>query len=295
MAFLGPAEEAPVTPRPRKRTWRQRLVVLGVLALAVLLLLRVVGDVNWNAVGAALSHLSWWHPLPLLGVLLVRVVCSALSLKFYVPGITVWRASISDLGGTAVATVVPPPSDLALRVAMFHSWGVSVSKGAAGAVMKALTFYIVRFATPAGGIALLLLIGEPPGLRWVEVLSILISATIFVLLVLVLRSEGLARSVGAGGARLVGRVRGDPDPGAWAERCATFRSDVAERFRRGFPRSVLGLLGMLAADLTLLTLCIRFVGVSPTTSECSRSPLPTCAPSPSRRSSSPGSGWSTHW
>ena len=44
--------------------------------------------------------------------------------------------------------------------------------------------------------------------------------------------------------------------------CVDFRDQIAGRFRYGFVRSLLGLFGMLAADLAVLTLCLRFVGVS---------------------------------
>jgi uncharacterized membrane protein YbhN (UPF0104 family) len=57
-------------------------------------------------------------------------------------------------------------------------------------------------------------------------------------------------------------VRKQVDPEAWRRSCVDFRDQIASRFRHGFPRSLLGLLGMLAADLAVLVLCLRFVGVS---------------------------------
>ena len=53
------------------------------------------------------------------------------------------------------------------------------------------------------------------------------------------------------------------DPDAWAEACLTFRSDISATFQRGFPRSLLALAGMLATDVLVLLLCLRFVGVYP--------------------------------
>jgi uncharacterized membrane protein YbhN (UPF0104 family) len=79
----------------------------------------------------------------------------------------------------------------------------------------------------------------------------------------VLRSEALARAVGTRTGRLVRLVRRQVDPERWAEACLTFRADISETFRRGFPRSVLAYYGMLAADLLELLLCLRFVGVGP--------------------------------
>ena len=47
------------------------------------------------------------------------------------------------------------------------------------------------------------------------------------------------------------------------EACLTFRSDISSTFHRGFPRSLLALTGMLATDVLVLLLCLRFVGVYP--------------------------------
>ena len=53
-------------------------------------------------------------------------------------------------------------------------------------------------------------------------------------------------------------------PEAWAQACLGFRRDISARFRHGFPRSLVALVGMLVADLAILTLCLRFVGVDHT-------------------------------
>jgi uncharacterized membrane protein YbhN (UPF0104 family) len=80
---------------------------------------------------------------------------------------------------------------------------------------------------------------------------------------LVLRSEGLARTIGTNAGRLVRRVRRAVDPEAWAQACLTFRSDISATFHRGFPRSMLALTGMVVTDVLVLLLCLRFVGVYP--------------------------------
>ena len=69
---------------------------------------------------------------------------------------------------------------------------------------------------------------------------------------LVVRSEALARKVGTTAGRVARRVRKSVDPEAWAAACVQFRIDVAARFRRGFPRSLLALSAMLVVDLTML-------------------------------------------
>ncbi len=220
-----------------------------------------MGRVDWGEVRSALTHLDWWQAPVLVVLLLVRQVLNALPLSFYIPGVSAYRATQNDQVAILMSTVAPPPSDIALRMAMFSSWGVPVPKGMAGTVMNTLTFYIVRFGAPAAGFVLLAVTGGEVGYRWADLVSLAISAAILVGLLLVVRSDALARSVGVVAGRAARRVRRTVDPGAWAEACVGFRGDVAARFRYGFPRSLLALVAMLVVDLTMLVLCLRFVGV----------------------------------
>jgi putative heme transporter len=236
-------------------------VLLAVAAVATVVIVRLVGAVDWAEVWDALTHLSWWQPIVLLVVLVVRQVLNALPLALYIPGVSAYRATVNDLGSILMSTVAPPPSDLALRMAMFSSWGVPTAKGLAGTVMNTLTFYIVRFSAPAVGFLLLAVTGRRPGPRWFELLSIAVSVAILVGVLFIVRSDRLARQVGATAARLARRVRKGIDPEAWVRACLGFRRDIAARFRRGFPRSLVALAGMLVADLAVLALCLRFVGV----------------------------------
>ena len=92
----------------------------------------------------------------LVAVVIVRQVLNALPLAFYIRGVSAYKATLNDLGAILMSVVAPPPSDLALRVAMFTSWGVAAAKGLAGTLMNTLTFYVVRFSAPAVGFVLLL-------------------------------------------------------------------------------------------------------------------------------------------
>lgn len=246
----------------RRRAWLVRLGLVAAAAVVTVVIVRLVGRIDWGAVGAALGHLAWWHPLVLVAVLVVRQVFNALPLALYIPGVSVVRATLNDQGAALTAVVAPPPGDLALRVAMFTSWGVPPAKAIAGTVMNTLTFYIVRFSAPVLGFVLLAVSGRSVGLRWLDLLSIACGAATFVGVLAVLRSDSLARKVGRSGASAMRRLGRPVDPDDWAAACSDFRRDIAERFNRGFPRSVAGLLAMLVVDIALLTLCLRFVGVS---------------------------------
>jgi uncharacterized membrane protein YbhN (UPF0104 family) len=247
--------------RPGRRAWATRLLLLALALVVTVLVVRVIGKVDWTAVWDALTHLTWWQPLVLVAVVVVRQVMSALPLSFYIRGVSVYRATVNDLGAILMSMIAPPPSDLALRVAMFNSWGVSAAKGLAGTLMNTLTFYIVRFAAPALGVLLALALSRQLELRWLELVSILVSLAILVGVLLVLRTETLARTIGTGAGRLASKVRKSVDPKAWAQTCLTFRADISATFQRGFPRSLLAVSGLLAADWLVLLLSLRFVGL----------------------------------
>jgi len=128
--------------------------------------------------------------------------------------------------------------------------------------MNTLTFYIVRFAAPLLGFVLLLAVDEPAGLRWLDLAFIAIAVASLVAVLLVVRSDQLAVRVGSFSGRMARKVRRSVDPDAWVRACVDFRVQISARFRYGFVRSLLALCGMLAADLTVLVLSLRFVGVS---------------------------------
>lgn len=246
---------------PRRR-WLRRLVLLAVAVAIAVLVIDRVGRIDWSAVGGALGRLSWWQPLVLLVVVAVRQILNASPLHFYIEGVSIGRATQNDLGAILMSTVAPAPANYALRLAMFSSWGVSAARGAAGSLMNTLTFWIARFSVPLAGFVILILVGGDISYRWTDLSSLLIAAAIVVGVLLVLRSDGLARSVGTRAGLVAHKFRRTVDPERWAQGCIDFRGHVSTRFHYGFPRSLAGMAGMLADDLVLLVLCLRFVGVS---------------------------------
>lgn len=87
------------------------------------------------------------------------------------------------------------------------------------------------------------------------------AAAIVVGVLLVVRGERQAARIGHRAGAVVRRVRKDTDPGVWARNFTTFQQNIAEGFPRRFPRALLATLAMITADLLLLTLALRFVGV----------------------------------
>jgi putative heme transporter len=257
------ADRGPGTPKPRSRRkiWVIRIALAILLPIAGFYLIQLVGKVDWDNVGSALGDLAWWQPVVLVALLLVRQLLGAMPLSLYVPGVTPFRAVLNDQVGILLSSFAPPPSDLAARTAMFSSWGVPIPVGVAGVMLNTLTLFIVRFGAPAGAIVLSVATGAEIGAGWIDLLCIAGSVAILIAVLLIVRSDHLARTIGLTGGRLVHRVRHSVDPEAWATSCLRFRHDVAGTFQRGFLRATLATVGMLVTDCAMLVMSLRFVGL----------------------------------
>jgi uncharacterized membrane protein YbhN (UPF0104 family) len=266
MARPDPLEEIGTAVRARARpgrpAWVTRVVILLAMVGVTYLVLQLVGRIDWTAVGDGLEEMTWWQLFLLLVLLLVRQALNSVPLALYTPRIGIGKAMMNDMGAMVMACVAPPPSDFALRIAMFSSWGVPTAIGLTGTVMNMVTFYIVRFATPLAGFAALAFVDRSPGIRLLDLVWVAASALLLVGVLLVVRSDGLARRVGSTLGGLVRRVRRHVDPQRWAESCAAFRGDIADRFYRAFPGSLLSQAAMILVDLAMVVLCLRFVGIS---------------------------------
>ena len=255
------AAEATITT-DRRSGWLRRVILLALAVLVTIAIARLLGAIDWVSVGRAFAQLAWWQPIVLFVVLLARQTLNASPLHFYIPGVSLFRATVNDLGASTMAVVAPPPSDMALRVAMFTSWGIKASPALAGTVMNTVTFFIIRFSAPLVGFVVVIIGGRSVGIRWLDLISLLIAAAILTAVLLVVRTDQWARLIGLWTARLVRKLRRTVDPEVWADACSQFRDDIASRFRYAFPRSVVTSLLMLACDITILLLALRFVGVS---------------------------------
>lgn len=262
-----------------KAAWAGRLAMLALGVLLIVVIARFVRRVDWALVWSALSQLTWWQPLLLFGLVLVRQVANGAPLMFNIPGTSLKQATVCDMAAATMGVIAPPPAESAIRIAMFRSWGTTMPLAVAGAVLNSFSFFLIRFTAPLLGFIVVLITGRALQVRWLDVISLLIATVLLAGLLLVVRSTGLARWVGHTGGRLVRRFRPTVDPEAWAEACGNFREGVAGRFGYGFPRSLLANLVMLILDV-LICSCPCDSSDSPP----SGSPAPTSSPRTCSRS-----------
>ncbi len=223
---------------------------------------RVVRRIDWSQVGAALLALTAAEVLLLLAVVAARQVLNAAPLALFVPGLGLRRAMANDMSANLVATVAPPPADLALRISMFRSWDVEVTAGMGGLTLNTLTFYVARFGAPLLGLAVALATGlSEPAFVATALLSGAVSLVVVAALVLATRGEERAARVVRGVAGQVSRVRARVDPEAWALRARHFVATLAERIRSRGLTALACQVGLVLSEALLLLVSLRVAGV----------------------------------
>jgi putative heme transporter len=252
-----------VDERPRP-TLLRRAVPLVVIAVIIIAIVQLAGELDWNEITAAVGLLQGWQLAVLLVCVGVRQFLNALPLTIYIDGIGPLRAMQNQQAAVLFTTVAPPPSDLVLRLRMFRSWGISSTEGLAGTILNTLAFYIACFGAPLIGAALFAVtpLVHPAG-SLPAVLCGALSVVLLVLLRLSLRGEAQAASVGYRAGQLVHRVRRSVDPARWRDSVVDFRRTVSARAWTRFPRALAALAAMIGVEAGLLVLCVRFVGVTP--------------------------------
>ena len=235
----------------------------ALLLAALVVLWLIFSAVDWSAVASALANLTWTAVAILVCLTAIRQFLTAAPLAVFIPGLGYWRALRNDTTAALVATVAPPPSDIAIRLAMFRSWRIDLVQATSGVSITTLLFYVVRLAAP--GIGLLLLftsIRLDLSTAAMAAVSVLAGLLLIGAMAVVGRSEGGARWIGRGAGRLAARVRpGRVEPDSWESAAQRFRLELRRQLASGWLPATAFLLGMLATEAALLAAAVRFAGV----------------------------------
>lgn len=251
-------------------TMRDVLIrILGLAVVAVVLWLLFTRLVSWSDVVDAMSGLdaSEWGLLVLVAA--VRIAIEPLLLMACTPKLRWPLALPGFLAPAATASVVPGPTDVAARYAMFRSWGYSGPQTSASVLLVFLYGTFAKVALPVA--AALVFLGFGRSDAELETLAI-IAAGILVggvfLGFLLLRSENTARRLGHAAGRAARRVAGwfrikTPETLAadLADRAAHFRDKTGDVVRT---RSHLAAGAAALAQVALfaiLVVAVRVVGV----------------------------------
>ncbi len=173
--------------------------------------------------------------LELLGLLLAgvwNIVTYWFVMVAVLPGLRYREAAVVNQASTAVANTLPGGGAIGVGVtyAMYTSWGFGNGEIALSALVSGIWNNFAKLGMPVAALALLALSGELTAARvTAAVAGIAVLVAAIVGFGLVLKSDRLARAIGARLGRVVSRIRGwiRRDPvGDWGESAANFRRDT---------------------------------------------------------------------
>jgi uncharacterized protein (TIRG00374 family) len=183
------------------------------------------------------------------------------------PGLTYPQAAVANQASTSVAMTLPGGGAIAVGVsyAMYSSWGFAPSEIALSALVTGIANVFVKLLLPAVALLLLAYQGEAStGLIPTAMIGVAVVAAVTALLALMLRSERLARRIGAAigsVASWVRRLARRPPVGSWGDSAVRFRSQTIGLLRdRWLLLASASLVSQLSVYLVLLV-SLRLVGV----------------------------------
>jgi uncharacterized membrane protein YbhN (UPF0104 family) len=190
-------EEFPSGSRPtRGQILRRAALLLAIFAFVFLVLLPRL--VDFDAVRAALTLLTPTQLALMAGATCVAYVANAGPSRTLIAGLSWPRAVASDLAARAVVSVIPGPSDMATRFALYRQWSIPADVATAAIVLLAFLDVVSLLVLPLMGAVGLFITGEAgrPRVTILALVGLAILATAVIVLISIVRSESVASRFG---------------------------------------------------------------------------------------------------
>lgn len=263
------AESAP-PQRARGRTAVRiafRLFILvAAIAIGAFVLAGIFDDLDPEKIGEAFRQLTDAEMISLFMGWLIWIGAQGLQTASLVDGLPARRGVLAYLGPSAVASLIPGPSDLPVRYSMYQSWGTPPDVAATAVGASGVFSVGSQLALPAfAGIAIAVSGVQVDGFLTVIVIATVVLAVVIVLVALVLGSEGrtrwAARRVDTAMRAVFRLVRKTPpeenlDTIVVAQRKASF-----DHLRGKWLPTTGATVLTIAAKCSLLIMALRFVGI----------------------------------
>lgn len=191
-----------VEPEPASRTKTvvkvgvRIVVIVVVLVIAAVVLAGIFDDLEPQKIVDALNRLSDAEIISLFMGWLIWIGAQGLQTASLVDGLPARRGVLAYLGPSAVASVIPGPSDLPVRYSMYQSWGTTPQEAGTAVAASGVFSIGSQLALPAfAGVAIAVSGFQVDGFLTVIVVATLILAVVIVAGALVLGSEQRTRWV----------------------------------------------------------------------------------------------------
>jgi uncharacterized protein (TIRG00374 family) len=262
--YIAPASPPSNKTRTRILKFVGILVVLALLYYSLFVLLP--SELDWATVWADLQALTGWQIAALVASGLLAIVALGWTSKASLPDLSLLQGTESSATSQLSAFVFPPPADMAIRFAMYRTYGFSDEQSAVAVLIAMVARYAMVIVMPLIGMALVLVAGLG---GWSAVGWFLGIGTVFVILLwLILRvvhSDAAAHRVGAWLERVATRVirwfRRTP-PTDLEDSVVKFGQRTRHTIDRNGRSLVVSNIGWGMSNALVMLLCLRFSSVS---------------------------------
>jgi hypothetical protein len=245
---------------------KRGLVMAIGLGIAVALLVWAFDDLDLAEVVDTVRSLDDAEIIALLSGTVVMVWAESLLTASVIEGLPARRGALSWLGPNAVASLVPGPSDMPVRFRMFMSWGYDATAAGTGVAASGILnigFKIILPVIAAVGLA-------AADVSLGRITSALITGFIIIGLFLAIsvgivvsesRTHTAGRFLDAIWHRIMRLFRRRRSRVEVAEWLVIQRNQSIEALRGRWPRAIASMMFVTVTRVSLLVMCIRFVGV----------------------------------
>lgn len=268
-ADVSAADSNDAAPNRRRTTVRitiRVVVVVGALVIAGFVLAGIFEDLDPNQIRGAMARLSDAEWIALTMGWVIWIGAQGLQTASLVTDLPARRGVLAFVGPTAIASVIPGPSDLPVRYSMYQSWGTPAEDAATAVAASGLFSVGSQLVLPAFAGVIIVVSGiQVDGFLSVIVAATLVLAVIIVVAAVALGSESRTRWVGdrldpiwRPGHRLVRRGAAAEGLGDLIVRLRTRSFDyLRDKWLGTTGATVLA----TAVKCALLIMALRFVGI----------------------------------
>lgn len=185
---------------------RRAALLVGILAvLFVVVLPRIV---DYETVVSALSTLGAGELGALIAATAIAFAANAGPARALVPAVSWPRSIAADVAGRAVVSTIPGPTDIATKFVLYRQWAVPADTAVAGMAFAGFFELLATLALPAIAFGAIVLTGDAthPNTFLIAMIGMAIFVGAVLVLTAIVRSEGLARRLGAVLDRLARRI-----------------------------------------------------------------------------------------
>ena len=266
------AAQPPETParsgRPRLSVGQVVAFAVGLVIIAGIFLFAVPKFADYGAVWDAIRTLTPLEFWSLFAVMVFNLYTYWLANQAGLIGMSIWQSAVETQTSTTVANTLPAGGALAIAMtaAILESWGFTVSEITLFVGVTGIWNIFAKLGLPVVALALLVVTGHSyPAMVAAAVIGVVTLVIALVLLILVFRSETMARRIGGGIGRALDGVRRlfrKQPHGDLGDKAVRFRREtIILARRRWWMLTWTTLLSQIALCLVLV-LSLRHMGLS---------------------------------